>query len=489
MDGMGGAADGLLQVGELVKPYVDNALKTPITYNGTGSTFGTVFQSLLIGNYKSVMIEGDKYEDLNGNKKLDAGEVGLRGVKFELLDSSGNHVMTAVGTQMVSVVATTDSLGHFKFNNVRPGNYKIREATSQDGTDGSIVDGFDDVLLQGLVLANNITQNVTLTSAVNFNFSTLVDLDNNPLTPTVPTFQWFNYYSGSIHGVKFEDLNGDKLFNDTRVVTLPNVTLQGAFAFNSSVITVNSVANFPAAPFNITIGTETLTVTSVNSGNNSLTLAAPTGQNHTSGEVVLVPTTSPATLIPAVLEGVGFQLWKHVGARIVNPDTFAGPYNVNDWLLCGTQFSDQHGEYWFTGLAPGKYAVRENLSLVSTKLTMNNPVEGDRLVINGTTFEYDTNNLVPVGRVRIDIAGLVTNASKAQATAQAIVRTLGISVHLDGDMVTIGTVSGNVQVLRLVESSQASRPVRANWNCHQTFPTAIPLEHNRQPEFPILIEK
>ena len=329
---------------------------------------------LLWGNYLPVDVEGDKYHDLNGNGELDAGETGFANVIFVLYNQAGTapiltSVPTTTGpgtmTMMVPVTATTDANGHFIFSGVAPGSYTVLEANGMNGepvqdTNG---DNIDDVAFQDLVLVNNVPVGFTVTSGMGFDFSAPVD-DMNPNTVDEPTRIWFNYVEGSIHGRKFHDIDGDGVNNDFDVVTttaiLQNAPL-GNLPTDTSVI-VDDSSVFPTTyPYEITIGDEVLTVLNNNVATNTLTVA-PRGvpMTHIIGAIVTGPTTNPATLIPAVLADVKFDLYKFVGSTKFEPPTFTPAYTRYKWTLVDMEISDVHGDFWFTDLEPGTYVVREN---------------------------------------------------------------------------------------------------------------------------------
>jgi serine-aspartate repeat-containing protein C/D/E len=73
-----------------------------------------------------VSIAGRVFADTNGNCDFDEGEKGIGGVTIELLDANG------------SVVATrqTDSQGRYKFDNLPPGTYTVRELQPSGYFDG-----------------------------------------------------------------------------------------------------------------------------------------------------------------------------------------------------------------------------------------------------------------------------------------------------------------------------------------------------------------
>lgn len=65
---------------------------------------------------------GTKFNDVNGNGVQDAGESGLTGFTFELVDQGGNVV-----DSQVSATDSQGRLGRFCFTNIASGNYTVRE--------------------------------------------------------------------------------------------------------------------------------------------------------------------------------------------------------------------------------------------------------------------------------------------------------------------------------------------------------------------------
>ena len=261
--------------GEILPPFVPGqpgSLKTEVLRN---SNTGLDPTSLLFGNYEPVTIKGQKFEDLNGDGNFDAGEPFFEDITFELLNADGSPYLISVPTttgpgtmtMMVPYQVQTDANGEFCFENVDPGTYIVRETLFQDtnpGTNGSngapnvagttrdgqiyVNEGvlpapgdlpIDDVAEQGLI-RDPMEVTLTVGSQAIVNVSTgqidpmgvyditdlnmMVDADGpGPGAPILVTPQnqnqvlspWFNYVQGSIHGVKFHDLNGNGLMDDT----------------------------------------------------------------------------------------------------------------------------------------------------------------------------------------------------------------------------------------------------------------------------------
>ena len=69
------------------------------------------------GNFQTVTLSGEVYNDLNGNGTLDSGEPGLSGWTVDLLNSSNQVIATT----------TTDSNGDYAFTGIGPGTYTVEE--------------------------------------------------------------------------------------------------------------------------------------------------------------------------------------------------------------------------------------------------------------------------------------------------------------------------------------------------------------------------
>ena len=76
-------------------------------------------------------ISGFVHVDPNRNCIFEEGEDGIAGVRIDLLDSAGNHIVTTV----------TDVSGHYQFTGLAPGQYSIREHQPDGFFNGSQVAG------------------------------------------------------------------------------------------------------------------------------------------------------------------------------------------------------------------------------------------------------------------------------------------------------------------------------------------------------------
>ncbi|MEN1678763.1 MAG: SdrD B-like domain-containing protein [Planctomycetota bacterium] len=93
----------------------------------------------------------------------DNPEILLEGVRVELLDASGNVLETT----------TTDAQGRYKFENLRPGEYQVREIQPTEWNDRPLYDGGERLGTAGGVLANDLVSGIVIGSdedAVNYDF-------------------------------------------------------------------------------------------------------------------------------------------------------------------------------------------------------------------------------------------------------------------------------------------------------------------------------
>ena len=64
-----------------------------------------------------------------------------------------------------------------------------------------------------------------------------------------------------------------------------------------------------------------------------------------------------------ILDGIRFDLYQFVESANITPPSNSSPaFDVHDWKYVENTTTDNHGQFWFTGLEPGKYVVRENLA-------------------------------------------------------------------------------------------------------------------------------
>ncbi|MBL8890554.1 MAG: hypothetical protein JNL67_11300 [Planctomycetaceae bacterium] len=120
------------------------------TVNGTGqgvvSANDTISQINLMSGQAGIQygfcehmpasVAGRVFHDRNDNGVIDSGEEGIAGVTIRLLHADGTPVMIDNGGVQTVMVAVTDANGHYKFENLRAGEYQIQEIQPAGWVDG-----------------------------------------------------------------------------------------------------------------------------------------------------------------------------------------------------------------------------------------------------------------------------------------------------------------------------------------------------------------
>jgi len=142
---------------------------SPLTIVANGQTFDyDVIPGLNVGNFQNAQIAGRKFNDLNGNG-VDDSDPGVLGWTV-FLDQNSNNTLDPG-----EVFTTTDSSGNYKFDNLAPGTYTVREVQNSAWVQTTTNPG-----------------SVTVSSGVTSNGGS-----------------FGNFKLQSISGQKFEDVNGN----------------------------------------------------------------------------------------------------------------------------------------------------------------------------------------------------------------------------------------------------------------------------------------
>ena len=148
------------------------------------------------------IISGMKYNDLNGNGAKDTGEPGVANWEIDLV-----YVVPGPATDILLAQASTDGNGAYKFVNIPPGSYEIKEMARQ-----------------GWAATTATVRSVKVPG-----MTSNQDFGNRLATP--PSL-------GSILGIKFNDLNGNGV-RDQGEPTLSGWTIE---LKNASTLAVISTA-------------------------------------------------------------------------------------------------------------------------------------------------------------------------------------------------------------------------------------------------------
>ena len=94
---------------------------SPATSLNLTTSSGANLGDLNLGEFQTVNLGGEIYNDINGDAALESGESGLSGWTVDLVNSANQTVST-----------TTGSGGSYSFTGVGPGSYQV-EAVSRSG--------------------------------------------------------------------------------------------------------------------------------------------------------------------------------------------------------------------------------------------------------------------------------------------------------------------------------------------------------------------
>ncbi len=170
-------------------------------------------------------INGLKFEDLDADGVRDLGEPGLANVIIQLRDGANMPVKDLFNMTVKDVL--TDANGKFAFANLKFGTYTVVEDLVNTDTN---LDKVKDVIdtIAGITVKQGLTPSTPT--------SKMVILDAK--TPINTEVLFGNFITGSIHGVKFHDLDGDGVFDDGEP-RLGNIKFD-LFKFIKTTVTVKA---------------------------------------------------------------------------------------------------------------------------------------------------------------------------------------------------------------------------------------------------------
>jgi len=315
---------------------------------------------VIFGNIGYAEIRGMKFEDLNGNSVREAAEPGLPGVEITLdgTDVLGNAVL---------LTTVTGAGGEFSFTELIPGDYTVTETAWPVG---------------GWQPSTSVSSGPHTVHT-----GDVLDLD------------WIfgNYLPGSIHGYKFNDINGNGLDDDDPRLPGVTITLTGDVDGDGDIDQVSTLTSDPNGEY---------WFTGLYPGDYTVAETPPVGWVATTPASVDVTVTSGVELV--ALDGQAMLSDEQIAAgyvevldqRLTFGNSELGSihgYKFNDlngngvddgeprlpsWTielslddgtLVATATTDENGEYWFTDLNLGTYQVREQNQAGWVQTTPNPP--------------------------------------------------------------------------------------------------------------------
>jgi protocatechuate 3,4-dioxygenase beta subunit len=347
-----------------------------VAYSGEAGTllpgqFETVTAGLAFGNFEETSINGYKFDDLNGNG-VDNSDPRLGG--WTIVLTGTNNTGGAV-----SMTTTTIADGEYSFTGLTPGTYTISEVQqtgwtkSVGGTTVTLTSGEEAVAYSGEAGTLLPGQFETVTAGLAFG----------------------NFEQTSIHGYKFDDLNGNGVDNsDPRLngwtIVLTGTNNLGNAVSETTTTATNSVDVGEYSFTGLTPGTYTISEVQQTGWTKSV---GGTTVTLTSGEEAVAYSGEAGTLLPGQFETVtaglafgnfeqtsihGYKFNDLNGSGVDNSDP-----RLNGWtiVLTGTNNlgnivsestttatnAEGVGEYSFTGLTPGTYTISEQQQTGWTK--------------------------------------------------------------------------------------------------------------------------
>ncbi len=345
---------------------------------------GTDVSGQNFGNFDKVTISGMKFNDMDGNGTKDVGDVGISGWKIYINGSAIDS-------------ATTDANGNYSFVGIGPGTYNLSEAV-QSGWQQTTSNPSAITTSSGTDVAEKNFGNFEKISISGMKFN---DMDGNGTQDAGDNgiSGWKIYLSGSATDSAITDANGDYSFTNLGPGTY---TLSEAVQNGWTQTTTNP------SPITTSSGTDV------------------SGQNF--GNIEL-----------GTISGMKFNDMDGNGVKDV------GDNGVSGWKIYigGTRvdstLTDANGNYSFTNLALGSYAISEEvqsgwlqtapvggtysetITTGSTDLTGKNFGNFEKVTISGMKFnDMDGNGTQDAGDNglsgwKIYLTGLETDSTTTDA--------------------------------------------------------------------------
>jgi serine-aspartate repeat-containing protein C/D/E len=306
--------------------------------NGVQLYFGDSGIEYNFGELKTVSISGFVHEDPIRNCLIDPGEKPISGVTIGLYDTAGNLLSTTL----------TDANGFYKFDELPPGTYMVRETQP-----AGYIHGGQKLGSHGGIEAADQLSSVILASgqnATDYNFCEILPV--------------------SINGYVHEDPDRDCLF-DNGEKPIAGVTIRLYDQNNNLVATTFTDANGFYKFAGLPPGTYTVREQQPGGYFQGGQVVGSHGGNASTDELSNVTLQSGdnavnynfCEILPANLSGWVWVDTQHDCIRQPEELPLAGVtislYNEQGSVVATTQTNNQ-GFYQFTGLAPGNYTVKES---------------------------------------------------------------------------------------------------------------------------------
>ncbi|MEM8865309.1 MAG: SdrD B-like domain-containing protein, partial [Planctomycetota bacterium] len=288
-------------------------------------------------------IAGQVHANTDGDCDFDDPEILLEGVRIELLDAGGNVIETT----------TTNAQGRYKFENLRPGEYRVREIQPTSYNGQPLYDGGERVGSAGGDLADDLVKGIVIGSAedaINYDFC--------------------EHVGANLSGYVYHDRSDDGVF-DPSEDPIPLVALKLINAAGTTIATTTTNEQGYYEFTGLDQGKYTVMETQPDGWYDGKDTAGSGG-----GDVSVNDMISEIMVMfgaDAVNNNFGELLGGSIAGRVhANTDgdcDFDDPEILlegvvielldTDGKVLRTTTTDELGEYRFDDLAPGEYQVRE----------------------------------------------------------------------------------------------------------------------------------
>ena len=325
--------------------WIQTFPQNPSTYSVRIGPSATVVEDIDFGNFQPAEIHGMKFNDLNGNGEKDDEEPGIEGWTIELLQRG-----RVVGS------TTTNADGKYWFTELEPGRYFVSEVQQAGWT-------------QTVPTRRNGQYRVDVVGGT-------VSLGND----------FGNFEHASVHGMKFNDLNGNGIKDDGE----PGIEGWRIVLRKGRTVVERTRTDADGKYWFMNVGPGTHTIREEQ--RDGWTQTFPVNPNT----YEFTPQSG------ATLENHDFGNFKHISLHGHKFEDLNGNGSWDDgepaikgWKIklkkngvnAGSTRTDESGKYWFTDLGPGEYRITEQNNASWIQTVPVNPKRYDHTATSGDVIE------------------------------------------------------------------------------------------------------
>ncbi len=359
--------------------FSTTTFKTTSFSSGVAGTQITGIDAGLIQQAAALASLGDRvWNDLNNNGIQNAGEFGVPGVTVDLyLDANGNGVIDAGAESTPSKQTVTDAFGNYIFNGLNPGAYAVGFGLPSGYIRSTFTNAGADDFKDNDANASGVTALYYLTAGQRNMSVDAAIVSTSPNTAQVGNFVWFDTNSNGTQDAGEPGVGGVTVTIYNNAGTAIGTTTSDA---NGNYQFTNLAAgNYSIGFSNIPAGYSLTSSTGTTSASNTTNSDASQSTGRTT-QFALAAAQSlhglDAGLIAGVSSGlgsIGNKIWWDLDGNNLQDTGEPGVSGVTVTLLdygpdgaagggddgaARTTITNALGEYIFTGLPAGNYAVQ-----------------------------------------------------------------------------------------------------------------------------------